>query len=118
MANRLLAVCALALCVSLAAAEVYFEEKFNDGELRCQQAHPSSGLSFGNFLRLAACGGSQRCAGQAAAHAVLLPASIPPGCLGHGLASRGRNEGNRGIRPLSKLFSVAGPAAVISSYFL
>jgi hypothetical protein len=32
MANRLLAVCALALCVSLAAAEVYFEEKFNDGE--------------------------------------------------------------------------------------
>jgi len=30
--SRLLVLCALALCVSLAAAEVYFEEKFNDGE--------------------------------------------------------------------------------------
>lgn len=56
MANRLLAVCALALCVSLTAAEVYFEEKFNDGgwEKRWQKSSwKQSEGSAGEFKQTA-----------------------------------------------------------------
>lgn len=59
MSSRLLVLCALALCASVVAAEVYFEEKFNDGELHLSSLlHSVWFLLEGGwdwFARLRAC---------------------------------------------------------------